>query len=238
MCLDGRAPHFPRRMQTTYRPLSKRQRDEVRGYVALGPNVFRAALFLIAVGIVGWILRTVHLTFLRAALASDAVWIVPTIAFAIWLFRHGSRWTGGRVFRGAVRRDLARGEVAVHRMTATDAVELEESEDEGPTYFLLTADGSVMLFAGQYLEPYKRKGFPWTSFDLVETPESRVFLRIEAAGEKLPPSVRHPVTAARELKRFAAQGRYAVVDIDFAAAKEGRLVRLAAETPSGGGAHG
>ena len=212
-------------MQTTFRPFSKRQRNEIRGYVAPGPAAFRALLFLIAVGAVMLVLRAIHFHFLRSMVASNAVWIVPGIAFGIALRRRGARWTGGRAFRAAVRRDLARGEAAVHRVVAIDAVELEEQEDEGPTYFVLTNDGSVLLFAGQDLYPYKRKGFPWTAFDIVESPESKVFIRIERAGDKLVPSVRHPVGMGDELRRFTGSRRtWSVADVDFGALKEGRLV--------------
>ena len=212
-------------METTYRPLSKRQRKEIEGYVAFGPNAFRAVLFLLAVAFVGWLLRGIHLWLVRSTIDSDAVWIVPTLAFAIWLYRYGARWTGGRRRRAEIRRDLARGEVAVHRVAAVDAVAVEPMADEGPSYFVLTDDGRTVLFAGQYLDLYSRKGFPWTIIEIVETPESKTFLRLEVSGERLPPSARHPRDAAEELRALAGSTRnYGVVDVEFDPLKEGRLV--------------
>ena len=220
-------------METTYRPLSNRQRKELEGYIAVGPNAFRAALFLLAVAFVGWVLRGIHLWLVRSTIDSDAVWIVPTLAFAIWLYRYGARWTGGRRRRAEIRRDLARGEVAIHRVIAVDTVALEPLGDEGPSYFVLTDGGTTVLFAGQYLELYSRKGFPWTIIEIVEAPESKIFLRLEVSGEKLPPSVRHPRDAAGELRALAGRTRnYGVVDVEFDPLKEGRLVARGGGDPS------
>ena len=219
-------------METTYRPLSKRQRKEIEGYVAFGPNAFRAVLFLLAVAFVGLLLCWIHSRLVRSTVGTDAVWIVPTVAFAIWLYRYGARWTGGRRRRAEIRRDLARGEVAVHRVAAVDAVELEPMKDEGPSYFVRADDGTTVLFAGQYLDQYRTKGFPWTVIEIVETPESKIFLRLEVSGEKLPPSARHPPSAAAELRALAGSTRnYGVVDVEFDPLKEGRLVMRRAGDP-------
>ena len=219
-------------METTYRPFSKRQRKEIEGYVAFGPSAFRAVLFLLAVAVVGWLLRGLHLWLVRSTIDAAAVWILPTLAFAAWLYRYGARWTGGRRRRAGIRRDLARGEVAIHRVAAVDAVVLEPVKDEGPSYFVLTDDGRTVVFAGQYLDLYRTKGFPWTIIEIVETPESKLLLRLEVSGEKLPPSARHPPAAAGELRALAGRtGNYGVVDVEFDPLKEGRLVMRRAGDP-------
>jgi hypothetical protein len=205
--------------------MSKRQRDELRGYVAFGPNAFRALLFLLAVGAAALTLRAIHRRFVQSSLDSDAIWLLPSIALAVALYRYGARWTGGRAFRAAVRRDLARGEVAVHRVVARDAIGLEQQGDEGPAWFIRTDDDTTILFAGQYLETYVRKGFPWTVIDIVETPEARVFLRLESAGEKLAPSVTHAPSEGADLRAITGRVKnHEVVDLDFDALKEGRLM--------------
>jgi hypothetical protein len=219
-------------METTFRRMSARQRKEIEGYVAFGPNAFRAVLFLLAVGTVGWLLRGIHTWLVRPAIDMDAVWIVPTLAFAIWLYRYGARWTGGRRRRAEIRRDLARGEVAVHRVVAVDAIELDPVKDEGPSFFIRTVDGLTVLLAGQYLDLYRSKGFPWTIIDIVEMPESKIFLRLEVSGEKLAASSRHPPGAAVELRALAESTRnYRVVDVEFDPLKEGRIVPRRAGDP-------
>jgi hypothetical protein len=209
---------------TTFRPISKRRLAELRGYVAWSTTFFRALLFLAAVGGFGWLLRALHLRLGRPLSDSELVWLLPTLALGVALYIVAGRWTGGRALRAAVRKDLAGGVAAVHRVVALDAVEVEEGEDEGPSFFLLTEDGRTLLFTGQYLGPYKRKGFPWKSFEILEAPASKMFFGLMPRGEKLTPGARRAPFSRAEFKKFASfKGSYAVVDVDFEALKAGRL---------------
>ena len=213
-------------MTTTFRPISKRRLADLRGYVAWGIRFFRAVLFLAVVGGFGWLLRAVHARFGRPLVDSELVWLLPTLALGVALYVIAGRWTGGPALRAAIRKDLAGGVAAVHHVVALEAVEVEEGEDEGPAYFIRTDDGRTLLFAGQYLGPYQRKGFPWKSFEILEAPESKIFFGLMARGEKLAPAARRAPFTWYEYKEFARiKGNYAVVDVDFEALKAGRLAR-------------
>jgi hypothetical protein len=181
--------------------------------------LFRAGLFVAAVAIVGFVLRAVYRAIVGdpTSVAGDVWWAIPTLAFAVFLYRRAGRWTGGGATRQRIRADLKRGEVAVQRIVATDAIEVEEQEDEGPAFFILTGDGTTMLFAGQYLDRLKRKGFPWTAFDIVEAPESKIFFDITSAGDRLRPSATRPPFTWDEMKSFGTneKGNYRTVDMDF-----------------------
>ena len=201
-------------MQTTHRPISKRRLAELRGYVAWSTTFFRGALFVAVVALFGWALRRLTDT--------ELVWIAPTAALAIALYIIAGRWTGGRAFRAKVREDVKGGVAAVHAVRAVDAVEVEEGEDEGPAYFVLTDDGTTLLFAGQYLGPYQRKGFPWKEFEILEAPRSKIFFGLVPRGERLAPSARRPPFSWEEFKTFAQGKReYAVLAVDFQALKKG-----------------
>lgn len=219
-------------MQTTFRPISKRRLAELRGYVAWGTSLFRAALMIAIVALFAWALRAAHVRLGRALADSELVWLLPSAALAIALYVIAGRWTGGRRFRAAVREDLAGGVAAVHAVRAVDAVEVEEGEDEGPAYFLLTHDGATLLFAGQYLGPYKRKGFPWKEFEILEAPRSKIFFGLVPRGERLVPSARRPPFTWEEFKAFAKGKReYAVLDnVDFNAVKKGGASVAARDT--------
>ncbi len=210
-------------MEPTLQPLTKRQQSELRGYVAAGPAIFRATLFLGAVAIVGLLVRALYRLIPGSATlprSHEGWWIVPTLAFAAGLFIVSDRWTGGRPFRQKVRADLRRGMAHGRRVTAVDAIEIEEQEDEGPTFLLRTDDGRTMFFAGQYLERYRRKGFPWTAFDILEAPQSGVLLDIVAAGERLAPSLRRAPLAWEETKRLGLlRSKYGEIDVEFEALK-------------------
>jgi hypothetical protein len=217
-------------MITTFRPISKRRLAELRGYVAWSIVLFRGVLFVAVVAAFAWLLRTLHARLGHPLTDSELVWLIPSLALAGALYAVAGRWTGGRGFRAAVRKDLAGGVAAVHAIVALDAVEVEEGEDEGPAYFVLTEDGSTLLFAGQYLGPYRRKGFPWKRFEILEAPASKIFFGLVARGERLAPSAQRPPFTWEEFKQFAQKTReYGVVDVDFDALKKGRLQR-----PAGG----
>jgi hypothetical protein len=210
-------------MDVTYRPLRKKERQELQGYVSSGIWLLRAVAFAAAMAVVGLVLRGAHslMSSRFPAFAHDAWWVVPLLALALALYGRSRRWTGGREFRARVRADLARGEVAVRRIVAVDAVEIEEQEDEGPGFFLLTSDGTTILFAGQYLDRLKSKGFPWTTFEISESPDARVFFGISGAGDRLKPSgCRSPLTY-EEGKAFGIFSvNYRTVDVDFASLKQ------------------
>jgi hypothetical protein len=207
-------------VDVTYQRLTRRQRADLAGYVSPFIAAFRMLLFAVAVCIVGLVLRAVHRLIVDDPVpaASEAWWAIPTLAFAVALYQRAGRWTGRRELRDRIRADLARGEVAIRRINAVDAIEIGEQGDSGPAFFVLTAEGTTMLFTGQHLAPLKRKGFPWTAFDIVETPASRIFFRISPAGDRLPPSATRPPFTQAEMKAYAATDRAydRVVDVDFA----------------------
>ena len=215
--------------QVEYRPLSRRQVAELRGYVAASTAVGRALLFVAPVGVAALVLRTVVTAASSAfPVLSHAVWwIAPTCLLGWLIYRRSSRWTGGPEFRRQVRRDVARGQLAVRHVEALDAVAFEEVEDCGPCYIVLTSDGRTLLFDGQYLEAYRRRGFPWTSFEIREAPESGVFFGLRKVGERLMPSARLPSLSFAERKALGTFNKsYQTVEVDFAELKgRGRPTR-------------
>ena len=182
----------------------------------------RALLFLAGIAIAALVFRAILLCAALAwpALTHPAWWIAPTLLIAALLYRRSSRWTGGRTFREQVRRDLRRGELAIRRLEVTDAIEFEEVEDCGPCFVMLTSGGETLLFDGQYLESFKRRGFPWSSFEIHEAPESGVFFGLHGAGERLKPSTRLPAMSFGERKALGSFNKsYQVIDVNFAALK-------------------
>jgi hypothetical protein len=180
-------------------------------------------LFLVLVGVAAVGFRAIFRAAASAwpVLSHAAWWVAPTLLLSWLLYRRSSRWTGGPVFRAQVRRDLARGQLAIRRVEAVDAVAFEEVGDCGPSYVLLARDGGTLLFDGQYLEAYRRRGFPWTDFEIREAPESGVFFGLRRVGERLMPSARVPALSFAERKALGSFDKsYQTVNVDFAALKE------------------
>jgi len=200
------------------RPLTKRQRRELEGYIALSTRAGRALLFFAAVAVCGVVLRSFHapLAARLPSLEHAAWWATPTVAFGLLLYALSRRWTGGAAFRAKVRMDLAAGVTQAESFSVLDAIEIEEEEDEGPGFVLRLADGRTMLMAGQYLEPYRRRGFPWSAFQIEAAPHSGQFFRLRRTGERLPLSGTRPPFSWPELKSFGdMDAHYWFLDRDF-----------------------
>jgi hypothetical protein len=210
----------------TLKPLSKRQIAELRGYVSRGIVVFRAVLFMVAVAGVGGFARVIQ----RAIAGPERfpIWLLVPAILGIALYRRSGRWTGGSAFRERVRQDLASGMMAVIRIDAVDAIAVPEQGNAGPTFFLLTADGTTMVFSGQYLAPYVAKGFPWRSFEILEGAHSRVFFRLSRIGDPLPPSTTLAPLSWEDSKTAGMLGKeYTTLDVPFESIRAGRVTREA-----------
>ncbi len=203
-------------MQTTYHPLTAKQKAELRGYVAWSTSVGRVVIFIIVALCLGGVLRSlVEHTKPGVHYLS---WLVPTLVAMGLLFYISRRWTGGRHFREQVRADLRQGTMAAHRIDAVEAIEVEELEDEGPSFFVKTADGQVIVFTGQYLDRLKRRGFPWKSFEILEAPASKVFFGLKGlAGQLVPSFIREPFTL-EEFNQFKCRN-YRTIEVDFESLK-------------------
>ncbi len=196
--------------------MTAEQKAELRGNVALGTAVGRVVMFVIlAICVTGSLRYLVEHT---KPGAHYLWWVVPSFLVMGFLLVRSKRWTGGREFRQQVRADLAQGTVAAHRIDVVDVIEVEEREDEGPSYFVKTADGKIILLTGQYLERFKSRGFPWRSFEIIEAPLSKVFFGLKKLAAPLAPSfIRQPFTQD-ERKQFKCR-KYRVVETDFESLK-------------------
>jgi hypothetical protein len=199
-------------MTIEHRPLSDRQRSELNGYAAPAGMIVRAVLFCGAGTALGGVLY--YFTWLARPGTHFLWWLLPTLAVMAVVYIRSKRWTGGAEFRRQIRADLARGVAEARRFEIAEAVKVEEREDEGPSFFLKTADGQIFIFSGQYLDTGKNRSFPWASFEVLEAPESRRFFGLHKLGEPLKPSfVRQPFDGT-EFKRYCCQ-HYRQLEEDF-----------------------
>ena len=189
---------------TRREPLTKRERAELQGYVSASASIGRAALFLIAITLVGVVSRRIQQGFFET---SAPLWLIPTLLFGISLYRRASRWTGGGELRDLITRDLETNQALVHRIRVREAIVFAEQEDEGPIVFVLTETGKTAVFLGQDLARQLSRGFPWQAFDVRETAHSRRFLRLERIGDPFDRAETRP-PLSRE--RYKELGLYAI----------------------------
>ena len=188
-------------MQQTHRKLSKAERDELEGIVAVSTQIGRAVLFIAAVIIMAGLFRLAQTFFPIEAPA----WLLPTALVAYLLYRRAGRWTGGPDLRRRVREDLEANEVRELIVRPVEVTEYEEEEDEGPSYVMRTDDGQWLLLSGQDMARCKLDGFPWSEFSVIEAPRSGFFFGLGKRGDSIPvhktlPQI--PYEVARDLGAF------------------------------------
>ena len=147
-----------------------------------------------------------------AATVVGALAAVATYASVQRRERHRRREQGD-----LVARDLAAGYVNCATYTITDAVAIEEHEDEGLSYYLLLDDGRTLYLSGQYLhEPADEGGFPWAAFEVVRVPIGGWVLRMARHGPALTPShARAPFSDAEHASgAVPADGTIALRDFE------------------------
>ena len=173
------------------RPLTEAER------YALSPPPLQAGCLawgLLAIG--GWLIcslmftgvcvRTNHLSLLESPwflIIILVIWICISVAL--------SRWQKGRQANVyAALRDRAATEVAhVYSFSAIDAIQVEEFEDEGSSYFLRLANGEVLFLTGQYLYDYEEsRRFPCSDFDVVRRSGLDYVLEVVCRGKYITPS--------------------------------------------------
>jgi len=171
-------------METAEAPLAARERKQLEGYVAPSTALFRIGLIGLPVLITALAAWKAQSLFRREL---PPVWTVPPLLLAGFFFFRAHRWTGGSAFRKDVRADLEAGVALVRDVTIEEAVEVEEREDEGRTYILKTSAGETIVFAGQYLDRYAARGFPWRRFEIREAPRSKVFFGLRKLDDARAP---------------------------------------------------
>ena len=169
------------KMEYNHYTLTKKQREELKGYVSFFAYLGRAILFLSAV----FIIEAVFQTLQKLIYDPYPFWVGPTILAALFIFSYSKKWTGGAKLRRNIRRDLYEGKVQGLIINPSYITEVEEGEDEGPSYIIETTCGQHILFTGQYLDRLKAKGFPWTKFEITEAPYSKLFFNLKKLGKSM-----------------------------------------------------
>jgi hypothetical protein len=146
------------------------------------------------------------------------------LVFAVVVYLRARRQLRGNVWYQRIARDLQGGAAAVTTYHVTDAISVEEFEDEGSQYYLLLKDGRVLFLAGQYLyEPEEEKRFPSTLVSVVRAPESGTVLDLTTSGESVPVSARLEPFSPADHREGRVPEDGTLVDLDFDAVRSRRF---------------
>ena len=134
------------------------------------------------------------------AIAPAAVAVGTGVFVAWYVYVQRRHRLAQRRSEAAMAREAGAGHVKSTTYTIRDAVAVEESEDEGLSFYLLLDDGRTLFLSGQYLYEPVEAGFPWTSFELVRSPVAGYVVRLVSHGPSLRPSRTRPPFIDAEYK--------------------------------------
>jgi hypothetical protein len=189
-------------METTSRPFTPKERADLARLASpraqLSAELLSLAvafLFLFAFGAVG--ARVVFGPPQGITLA----WIAAVAApVAVGLILHGRRSVGPILARERVKytADLASGQATCTTYEITDALRVDEFEDEGSHYYLKLAGGGVLFLSGQWLYEYEvgedddgkptPARFPCRRFTVERAAKSGLFLDMKPLAAPFEPS--------------------------------------------------
>ena len=142
------------------------------------------------------------------------------VLFYVWLRRR--LWASP--LSRQMKADLAGGMATVHIVDVADSILVQEHEDEGPTVFVKTAESETLVFAGQQLDIYTKRGFPWSRFEIVEGPASGFFLGLRRLGPQLTPYIVPGPLSYAEAKQYSIfRGIWSRLDDSFEDIKKQRI---------------
>jgi hypothetical protein len=121
-----------------------------------------------------------------------------------------------------LRSDLAGGVAAESSFDVVEAIEVEELEDEGMTYYLKLSDGGVLFLSGQYLDDdVEAKRFPSTRIVTTRLPHTRLLFDFRCEGSYLAPTAKLPHFTSDQRERGEVPEDGAIVDLEFEALRRG-----------------
>ncbi|MEQ1893977.1 MAG: hypothetical protein ABL998_15660 [Planctomycetota bacterium] len=189
-------------METTTRPLTAKERTDLARLTSphgqlsaelLGGFTAFALLFMVGV----WSVRFIAGPPQGATLAWIAA-VTGSIALVVMLRVRRSVAPTFAHHRSLHAEDLAAGHAVCTTFEITDALRVEEFEDEGSQYYLALTDGRVLFVSGQWLYEYEDgededgkptpARFPCRRFTLERAAKSGLFLDLIPQGPAFPPS--------------------------------------------------
>jgi len=169
--------------ETTYRPLTDEERRDLEhlasGKADLGSDFTLFGCLSVLILLPGlWLLDRLDWSGPLPAAVLFALLLVV-------LFRVRRKLKRGlESYRALHAADLEDGRAEVDTYAITDALRVEEFEDEGSSYYLRLANDRVLFLSGQYLyEPEEEGVFPSSRVRTARAVKSRLLLDIECLGE-------------------------------------------------------
>jgi hypothetical protein len=207
------------------RPLTSRERRRLKPYARYRPGGLDDFLvnWLIGGGLVtlGLVLIASKIAFTAPYLVNIAI-VSAGVAAVVAFHRARKRRQPVNPFRLKVEEDLNVGLAEVCTFEASEAIAVEEFEDEGTGLFLRVGPEQVLFLVGQYLDGMlAERQFPSTAFQLVRSPKAKLPLDLVPTGNYFAPlGTKSPFTTA-EFDEGLVPTEGDLLEIDFDSLKPG-----------------
>jgi len=149
----------------TYQDMKKSEIKDLKAYVSVSTRVLKWIIpFTIGIVVSLGVYRFVELFDLSR-------YINLAMAFMgfMFIFLYLREQTGGYALEELINKDIAFGKWELIEVYVDKAYKFNEIEDEGNIYLIQDKDGVWLLFSGQDIVLYERKGFPWCKFVFKQT---------------------------------------------------------------------
>ena len=164
-------------MKKIERKMTKNERDELEGFIAISTSCFRYGISLVLATIIFSIAYKINIWISP----SLYWWWIPSLILVLFIFFKLEKFSGGMTFRRQVRKDLEKEKVLEETFCVNRIIKFPEGEDEGDAYLFEDDQKSVFILLGQESNSLRKK-FPFATIKVVKTIFSNHQLSISASG--------------------------------------------------------
>jgi membrane protein implicated in regulation of membrane protease activity len=144
--------------------------------------------------------------------------VAAALVVAVYVYRRMQRSPREGDRQARIARDLLGGVARVVTYRVSDALQVEEAEDEGSSYYLKLDDGRVAFLSGQYLYDAEEDGtFPSTVVSVVRAPHTDIVFDLRCEGTAMGPAPQLPAFTTADWDQGRVPNDGALVDVDFEA---------------------
>jgi hypothetical protein len=191
-------------------PLTIKEIKELREMISLKTYLLRLFIYALIVILITIPIRAIQNSLLEIHFP---IWIIISAICTGYLLLKSKKWTGGSELRKQIKKEIKDGVAYTTQCSIKDAIEVEEQEDEGPSFYIQTDNEMVYLFSGQYLDTYNTKGFPWEKFVIIETPSKQIF-KLKKEGKNFKVNKKRKPFTWDEIKEVG-KDKYQIVNKQF-----------------------
>lgn len=201
-------------IRTRTRPMTAEERKSlIKACKSIGglENDFHAAGCVMGVTALV-LLGVLYLFGIRGAFEQEYYAAAPAVVIGVIVFIVMRRKSRKLRATDPIQKDLVDGVLIETTYTATSAIRVTETDDEGDNYLIRLEDGRVLFLSGQYLyDDVEAKRFPCTEFVITTARHSGLASKIECRGNYMSPEKTLPPFSDSDWKHGRVPEEFTIV---------------------------